>query len=169
MLRFADVRPALLGIVLRQRLIADAALAAGYSQYFFRAIHDRELHRIADVHRQRLVRGHQAKETLDFIGDVAEAAGLAAIAVNRKRIAAQRLLHEGGYYAAIVELHARPVGIENAHNARVHFPVTPRRHGGGFREALGFVIDRTRAYGIDVSPISLFLRMLQRIAVTFRS
>src|SRR5207237_4674500 len=96
-LRFADVRPALLGVILGQRLIADAALAAGYSQYFFRAIQNRELHWIADVHRQRLVRGHQAKETFDFIGDVTEAAGLAAIAGNRKRLAEQRLLSEGSY------------------------------------------------------------------------
>src|SRR5438477_9901914 len=48
LLRFADVRPALLGVVLGQRLIADAALAAGYCQYLFRPLQNRELHRLAD-------------------------------------------------------------------------------------------------------------------------
>ena len=41
-------------------------------------------------------------------------------------------------------------------------------HGHGFAKALGFVINRAWADGIDVSPIGFFLRMLQRIAVAFR-
>src|SRR5262249_34040793 len=34
--------------------------------------------------------------------------------------------------------------------------------------ALGFIVDRARPDGIDVSPVRLFLRMLQRIAVALR-
>ncbi|SPF43877.1 hypothetical protein SBA1_500028 [Candidatus Sulfotelmatobacter kueseliae] len=42
-------------------------------------------------------------------------------------------------------------------------------HGHGFGETLGFVVDRTRADGIDMAPIGFFLRMLQRIAVALGS
>src|SRR6185437_4037833 len=37
-----------------------------------------------------------------------------------------------------------------------------------FGKALSFVIDRARTDGVDVAPIGLLLRMLERIAVTLR-
>src|SRR5580692_6327131 len=111
----------------------------------------------------------QAHETVNLIADVAKTASLAAVAVHRQVLATKRLLHEVGNHAAVVELHARPVGIEDAHDARVHIVIAMVRHGHGLAETLGLIVNRTRTDGIYVSPVSFFLRMLQRIAITLRS
>ena len=114
---------------------------------------------------QMLVRFRQAQEAVDFVADVAEAAGLAAVAVDGEVFAAQSLLHEVGDDAAVVELHARAVGVEDADDARIDLVIAVIGHGDGFGEALGFVVDRARADGIHVAPVGFFLRMLERIAV----
>src|SRR5271165_3740523 len=111
----------------------------------------------------------QAHETVHLIADVAETASLAAVAVHRQVLATKRLLHEVGNHTPIVELHARPVGIEDAHDTRVHVVIAMVSHGHGLAETLGFIVNRTRTDGIYMSPVSFFLRMLQGIAVTLRS
>src|SRR5580693_10444083 len=111
----------------------------------------------------------QAHETVNLIADVAKTASLAAVAIHRQVLATKRLLHEVGNHTPIVELHARPVGIEDAHDARVHVVIAMVRHGHGLAETLGFIVNRTRTDGIYVAPIGFFLRMLQGIAVTLRS
>src|SRR5579863_1178250 len=110
----------------------------------------------------------QAYEAFNLIADVAETASLAAVAVHRQVLDTKRLLHEVGNHTPIVELHARPVGIEDAHDTRVHVVIAMIGHGHGLAEALGFIVNRTRTDGIYVAPIGFFLRMFQRIAVTLR-
>ena len=58
--RFGDVGTALLGIILRQRFIANSALRSRHLQHQLRTFQNRELVRIADVHRHVLVRFRQA-------------------------------------------------------------------------------------------------------------
>src|SRR5580692_6082952 len=111
----------------------------------------------------------QAHETVNLIADVAETASLAAVAVHRQVLATKCLLHEVRNDAPIIQLHAWPVGVEDSHNARVHVVIAMVRHGHGLAEALGLIVNRTRTDGIYVSPVSFFLRMLQRIAITLRS
>ena len=60
------------------------------------------LARVADVHRRRLVAPEEAEDALDQVGDVAEAARLRAVAVDRERLAAQRLRDEVRDDAAVV-------------------------------------------------------------------
>src|SRR5436853_4851360 len=105
------------------------------------------------------------KQTIDFVTDVAKAAGLASIAVNRDVLAKQRLPHEIGDYASVIQLDARAIGIEDSRDTRIQLLITVVCHGGGFGEALGFVIHRARTDGIHIAPIAFLLRMLQRIAV----
>src|SRR5579862_6505860 len=111
----------------------------------------------------------QAYEAFNLIADVAETASLAAVAVHRQVLVAKRLLHEVGNHTPVVELHARPVGIEDAHDTRVHVVIAMVGHGHGLAETLGLVVNRTRTDGIYMAPVSFFLRMLQGIAVTLRS
>ncbi len=82
------------------------------------------------------VRFRQTQEAVDFVADVAEAAGLAAIAVHREVLAAQGLLHEVGNDAAIVQLHARAIGVEDAHDAGIHFVIAMVGHGEASRKRL---------------------------------
>ena len=108
----------------------------------------------------------ETEEALHFVFHITEAAGLSAVAINGQVFAAQRLFHEVGDHAAVIQLHTRAVSIEDAHDARVHAVVAVVSHGHGFGKTLGLVINRARTDGIDVAPISLFLRMLQRVPVT---
>ena len=73
-----------------------------------------------------------------------------------------------GHDAAVVEAHARAVGVEDADDARLDlvFAVIGHRHRLG--EALGLVVTAARADGVDVAPVFLGLRMDERVAVNFR-
>ena len=97
--------------------------------------------------------------------DVAEAARLRAVAVDRERLAAQRLHDEVRDDAAVARPHARAVGVEDADDARVDAVVAVVRHRDRLGEALRLVVDAARADGVHVAPVVLRLRMHERIAV----
>ena len=86
---------------------------------------------------------------------VAEAAGLLAFAEHGERFAAQRLADERGDDAAVVEAHARAVGVEDADDVGIDLVVAVVGHGHGFGESLGFVVHAARADGVDVAPVAL--------------
>ena len=69
----------------------------------------------------------------------------------------------------IVEPHARSVRIKDAHNPGIDSVGAMIGHGDRFGKTFGFIINSARTDGIDIAPVGLFLRMLQRIAVHFRS
>ena len=73
--------------------------------------------------------------------DVAKAARLRAVAVDGQRLAAQGLAHEVRHHPAIVEPHARAVGVEDADDVRVDAVVAVVGHGHRLGEALGLVVD----------------------------
>ena len=162
-----DIRASLLGIVLRQRLELNLARRTAHRNDFFGALQDREFSRIPDVHGLVFRRPRQANDAIDLVADVAKTARLAAIAVNRQIFPPQRLPHEVGNHAPVVDLHARPIGVKDAQNARIHLVVAVIGHGYGLGETFGFVIHGARPDRVDMSPITLCLRMLQRIAITF--
>src|SRR5216683_2302498 len=165
---FRDVGTALFGIVLREWFVTDLAFRSCHFYYVLRAFENGEFVWIADVYRQMFRGFRETKEAVDLVADIAEATGLAAIAVDREVFTAQSLLHEVGDDASVVQLHARAVGVEDADDARIHFVITVIGHGDGLGEALGFVVDRTRSDGIHVAPVSFFLGMFQGIAVALR-
>src|SRR5438552_13981895 len=87
----ADVRPAHLRIILRKRLVFDLALAAGQLQNLLRELSNGDLVWIAEIDRLVEIGVQQPKDAFDEIGDIAKAAGLRAIAVDRERLAPARL------------------------------------------------------------------------------
>ncbi len=98
----------------------------------------------------------------------AEAARLAAVAEDGDRLALERLADEGGNDAAVLEPHARAVGVEDADDLGVDLVIAMIGHRHRLGEALGLVVDAARPDGIDVAPVFLGLRMDERIAVAFR-
>ena len=107
----------------------------------------------------------QRQQARDLVVDVAEAAGLRAVAVQRERLAGERLVHEIGDDPPVVELHARSVGVEDPGDPHLE-PVHPGvRRRQRFGESLRFVVDRTLADRVDVAPVRLDLGMLERVAV----
>ena len=83
---------------------------------------DGDLVGIAEVHRPGLVRGEHTDEAVDEVGDVAEAAGLAAIPVDGQRFTLQCLRDEVGHDPAIVGTQTRAVGVEDPDDAGVDLP-----------------------------------------------
>ena len=69
---------------------------------------------------------HQPEDPVHEVGHVAEAARLAAVAEDGDVLVAQRLAQEGRDRAAVLDPHARAVGVEDPHDARL-----ARRARGG--------------------------------------
>src|SRR6185437_607556 len=88
---------------------------------------------------------------------------------HSKVFAAERLFHEIGDHATIVKLQTRTIGVEDTHNAHIDSVIAAVRGCHGFRKTFGLVVNRTRADGIYVSPITFVLWMDKRIAIALRS
>src|SRR5687768_4078105 len=91
-----------------------------------------------------------------------------AIAEDRERLACQRLINKLGDYPAIVKLHARAVGVEDARDVRFEAVRAVVRHGQCLSVSLALVIAGARTYRVYVAPIILRLGMHEGIAITLR-
>ena len=80
---FCDVRAALLGIVLRQRMKNDRSGCADERAHALGKFENRDFVRVADVDGLVLVRFEQPVNSFDQIGDVAKTSRLLAVAVRR--------------------------------------------------------------------------------------
>ena len=114
-----------------------------------------------------LVRLGKAHESIDFIAHVTEAASLIAVPIDGEIFATQCLLHKIRDNAAVIQLHSRTVGVEDADNVCVDLVIPAISHGYGFGETLRFVVHRPRTNRIHIAPVSFLLWMLERISVTF--
>src|SRR4029079_17007218 len=90
----------------------DARAAAGQAQDDLRQLEHRALFRVADVDRPVDVAFHHPHEAVDRVLDVAEAARLLAVTVDRERIAAQRLDDEVADDTAVARRQARAGAVE---------------------------------------------------------
>ena len=70
-----------------------------------------------------------------------------------------------GHGAAVAQPHARAVGVEDADDLRVDAVKAVVGHRHRLGEALGLVVDAARADRVDVAPVGLLLRVLERVAV----
>src|SRR5580704_1517547 len=130
-----------------------------------RALEDRPFIRIADVDGKMFLRAGQAQNAIDEIGDITEAARLRTVAVDGEGLPLQGLHHEVRDDAAVVGLEPGAIGVEDTDEVGIHTVVAMVGHDGSLREALGFIVDRTQADGIDITPVGLDLGMDLGIAV----
>src|SRR6185437_14862530 len=123
--------------------------------------------RVAEIDRPRDVvrRRHQADEALDEIVDIAEGAGLRAVAIDGDRLALERLNDEVRHDTAIIGVHARPVGIEDARHADPELVLPVIIEEQRLRAALALVIAGARPDRVDVAAVVLALRMDDGIAI----
>src|SRR2546422_5320636 len=89
-------------------------------------------------------RQQQARDALDQIIHVAEAAGLLAGPEHSQRLAAQGLYDEVRDDPPVLWPHPRPVRVEDADDPRVQSVIAVVGHRHGFRETLGLVVDAAR-------------------------
>jgi hypothetical protein len=104
----------------------------------------------------------------DHIVHIAERAGLAAVAEHREIASEQGLHDEVGHNAAVVGMHARPVGIEDARDLDRELVLSPVVEEQCLGATLTLVVARARTNRIDVPPVILLLRMDQRVTVNLR-
>src|SRR6185312_2771963 len=162
-----DVRAAPGRVVHRYRPVHDPRTRTGEIDDALGEIDDRHLAGVAEVERSgQAGRGeHEFADAFDQVVHVAERARLRAVAVNRERLVAQRLHDEIGDDAAIVQLHLRPEGVEDARDLDLHavhaLEVEKRR----FRGALAFVVAGARTDRRNGAAVVLALRVHFRLAV----
>ena len=162
-----DVGLALGGIVLGQ-FVPDnfRGRTSGFEHYLGQFEHG-EFDGIADVHGSAVLGPEQAVDSGDEIVDVAEAAGLGAVAVHGEWFAGEGLVHEVGDDATVVGLHAGAVRIEDTQEAKVEPVVAFVCGADRFTVTLRLVVDRARADRVDVAPVRLGLRVHGGVAVDF--
>src|SRR5688572_26726897 len=101
----------------------------------------------------------EAINSIDEIGNKTKAPGLRSVAKHRQGLPLQGLANQGRHNTPVFEPHPRSVRIKNAHDLRIE-PVTAMvRHRDCFRKTLRFVVNTAWPDRIDISPITLFLRM----------
>ena len=162
-----DVRLTLLGIIGRQRHEDEFRFRSRHLDDDLGELPDRELARIAEIDRagEVAVAVHQPHEAVDQIVDVAEGARLAAVAVDGDGLALQGLHDEIGDDAAVVGVHARAVGIEDARDLDLELVLAVIVEEQRLGAALALVIAGARADRVDVPPVVFRLRMHGRVAV----
>lgn len=162
-----DVGLALGGVVAGQGLLDDFRFGAGHGDDFFGQLADGEFVGVAEVAGAGEVSGrfHQADEAVDHVVDVAERAALAAVAVDGDGLVLQRLDDEVGDDAAVVGVHARAVGVEDARDLDFQLVLAVVVEEQGFGAALAFIVAGADADRVDVAPVVLGLRVNRRVAV----
>src|SRR5262245_28850495 len=97
-------------IILRQGRVSDSGAAARKLKDLSGKFEDRDFVRVTKVYRFMEIGSQEPHNPLHQVADVAKAARLRPVAVNRQGLAAQSLPHEIGKHAAIVKSHSRSVG-----------------------------------------------------------
>ena len=95
---------------------------------------------------------NSATQPAHLVVDVAEAPGLAPVAVDGERLAPHGLDEEVGDHPAVVGPQSRAVGVEDAGDADVGPAGPVVGHGERLGEPLGLVVDAAGPDRVDVAP-----------------
>ena len=133
----------------------------------FSQLQDGDLVRVAEIDRSGdlVGRGHQPQQPFDEVVDEAERARLAAAAVDRDRLALERLDDEVGDHAAVLRLHVGAVGVEDPRHPDRHAVLAVVVEEQGLGAALALVVAGARAQRVDVAEVALGLRVDRRVAI----
>ena len=106
-----------------------------------------DLGRVADVHGPRVGRKQQSQQPAHPRRPRSRGSGFGPVPKTGRASRPERRVDEFGHGAAVVLTHARAVGVENA-----RCEPSPRgamiRHGHGFREPLGLVVNTRGPTGL---------------------
>ena len=151
----ADVRPPLGRVVGRQRLEDDLRTRTRQPDHLFGQLADGELAGIAEVDRPDKTVGivHHPEQPLDHVVHKAEGAGLAAVTEDRDVPSGERLHDEVADHPAVIGVHARSIGIEDAHHANVEFVLAVVIEEQGLCAALAFIVAGAQPDTVDVTPV----------------
>ena len=159
----------LLGVIPGQGFKDEPGRAAGQGNDLLGQLPDGELAGIAHVHGADKVvgRGHEADHTFDEIIHVAEGTCLLAIAIDGDGLAKKGLDDEVGHDPAVIGMHFRTVGIEDAANLDRQMMLAPVGEEQGLGTALSFIVAGPYAVGIDMAPVAFHLGVHFGVSVDF--
>lgn len=162
-----DIGLALSWIVFGQGPRDDLRFRAGDREDLFRQFANREFIGVTDVERSGDLfrRIHEAVQSVDQIGHVAEGSRLQALAEDGDVFSKQGLADEVRHYAAIVGAHIGAIGIENSRDLDAQSMLTAIVEKQSFGTPLALVVAGSAADRIDIAPIVLGLRMDGGIAI----
>ena len=83
---------------------------------------------------------HEADKTFDKVVNIAKAASLAAIAINRQIVPAKRLNDEVRDDTAIIRTHPWPISVEDTNNTDVHIVLAVIIKEEGLRDTLPLIV-----------------------------
>jgi hypothetical protein len=106
-----------------------------------------------------------SSNSLDQIIHTTETPGLGPIPEHRDILPQERLHNKITHHPAVVRVHARSIGFEDANHPDIDpvLPVIIKKQG--FHTPLSFVITGTQADGVHISPVAFGLPMHGRVAV----
>lgn len=165
--RGRNVGLALQGIIGRQGTKHQLRARARHLDNFLSELENGELARVPKIQRAdaAAVGIHEPDKAFNHVVYVAEGARLTTFAVDGDGFPFKSLDDEVGDDAAIIGMHARPIGVEDAGDADIELVLAVIVEEQRFCAALAFVVAATRADGIDVAPVAFALRMDGRVAI----
>ncbi len=168
-----NVGAALDGIVFGQfSRLDDVRRRAGEFLHELGEFANGEFAGVAEVDRAMHVRRiigcfHHCDDAANEIIDITERAGLFTVAIERDVITFERLADEVADDSTIVRMHARAVGVEDAHDPDVDFVLAQVIEHQCFSCAFAFVVAGARADGVDVASVAFRLGVDIGVAVDF--
>ncbi|MBT9170957.1 MAG: hypothetical protein DDT18_01314 [Actinobacteria bacterium] len=133
-------------------------------------LQDGNLKGITQVHNliDGLFLANSQQNPLHQIINITETSGLAAVAIDGDGLVTETLGYEIGDNPAIIEPHARTVGVKDADNSEGQLVLMVIGHGQGFGEPLSFIITASGPHWINISVVVLPLGTGVGIAVNLR-
>ena len=145
-----------------------ADVAAAHFNDFFCQFQDVKFIRVSRVNRtDYFFLIHHSDHAFDQVVDIAERSGLFSVAIHGDILSFQSLDDEVGYHPAIIGHHSWAVGVEDSYHPYVYIILPVIIEKQCFSAALAFIVASSRANGVNVTPVILWLRVNFRIAVNF--
>ena len=165
-----DVGLALERIVTGERMESELGTATDLLENKLGELEHGEFSGIADIYGTGdAFRVHEADEAFDEVVDIAEGAGLGAIAIDGNVLPFEGLDDEVGNDATVVRQHSGSVGVEDADHTDIDVVLTMVIEKERFGAAFAFVVAGADTDGIDAAFVGLRLGVDFRIPINLGS
>ena len=165
-----DVGLALERIVTGERMEGELGTATDLLENKLGELEHGEFSGIADIYGTGdAFRVHEADEAFDEVVDIAEGAGLGAIAIDGNVFPFEGLDDEVGNDATVVGQHSGAIGVEDANHANIDVVLTMVIEKERFSAAFAFVVAGADTDGINAAFVGLRLGVDFRIPINLGS
>ena len=166
-MRQCDVGLTLPRIVGRQRVKRQFGLPTHESDDLLSQFKHGEFARVAHVHwtDELTIAVHHPHKAFYQVVYIAKRAGLLPVSVDADVLTFDRLDNEVAYHPAIIRMHPRTVGVEDANNDGVSIFAAVEVGKQSLAKALSFVINTAGTNWIYVAPVTFALWVFMWVAI----